>query len=675
MKDRRISVNIRKLLDIMEYAKEEELEAVVLSLDFVKCFDKCSFSILHGSLDFFGFGHIVKDWTKILYKDFQVKIQNNGNFSSLFPINKGVHQGGCCSSIYFLVIAEILAMALRGDERIQGITIQQIKNILNQFADDADVFSMNNEQSIKAIFTQLEDFRKQSGFTISKEKTVLYRIGSLRHSNAKLYNIDQVAWSNEDINVLGVTIAHDNLISKNYDMLLQKVTRVLNSWENRGLTLIGRTLVVNTMVMSLFVYKMMVLPTIPEPIIKRIENEIRKYLWSGRKAKIAYKILQNPIEQGGLNLADLKVKDLALKATWPQILCQEEEYAQIAYYYIDKTLQEDIWRTHMLVEDVQHLKIQNKFWEDVVKSWCAFNHWHNFELSNQILWRNSRIRIEGKPFMWNKPYNKGLIYVYQLFENGTFKKPKQLNMEYELNIMQCNSLYASIPQEWKEYFFNLTIQSFLPITPSNFDRYKETRNLSSKVYKLLAGDWTILHNKIQKWNQKLSTSWDIEDFNTLFKEIKRITNYTKMRDFQYRLLQRGIVLNTHLYRWGKIDTNLCTFCTKEPETLEHIFTSCQEVRRLWDMLEDYSQQQYSIPITTNNVNIITNHFYFKKHVINTIGLFLKQYIYRQRCLKMPLNFTEFKKYINKIKNIERYIAIKNEKLSCHIRKWKGILRE
>ena len=66
MKDRRISVNIRKMLDIIHEAEKEDLEAIVLSLDFVKCFDKCSFSILHGSLNFFGFGQMVKDWTKIL---------------------------------------------------------------------------------------------------------------------------------------------------------------------------------------------------------------------------------------------------------------------------------------------------------------------------------------------------------------------------------------------------------------------------------------------------------------------------------------------------------------------------------------------------------------------------------------------------------------------------------
>ena len=111
--------NIRKRLDIIQYAKDKDIEAVVLSLDFVKSFDKCSFSILHESLEFFGFGQIVGDWTTILYNDYKVKIQNNGNFSPLMDIKKGVHQGGCCSSVYFLVRAEILAMALRGNTDIQ----------------------------------------------------------------------------------------------------------------------------------------------------------------------------------------------------------------------------------------------------------------------------------------------------------------------------------------------------------------------------------------------------------------------------------------------------------------------------------------------------------------------------------------------------------------------------
>ena len=286
MKDRRVSVNIRKMLDILHETEAEDLEAVVLSLDFVKCFDKCSFSILHGSLEFFGFGEVVKNWTKILYQDFTVEVQNNGYFSQPIPIEKGVYQGGCCSSLYFLVIAEILALALRANQDIEGISIRDIRNLLNQFADDMDIFSAATKKSLEAIFKELNSFHRQSGFEISYDKTTMYRIGSLRHSNAEMYDMTQVQWSNSDINVLGITISHTDIVQKNYGVITEKVKRTLDSWKQRGLSLIGKVQIINSLVASLFVYKMMVLPQIPTRIITNIENLMRNFIWNGGKAKI-----------------------------------------------------------------------------------------------------------------------------------------------------------------------------------------------------------------------------------------------------------------------------------------------------------------------------------------------------------------------------------------------------
>ena len=103
-----------------------------------------------------------------------------------------------------------------------------------------------------------------------------------------MYDLDQYKWMNQDIRVLGVTIAHEDIKEKNYLELITKTKEVLGSWENRGLSLMRKVQIVNTLVVSLFVYKMMVLPFIPNEIIKNIDNQIRNYLWSGKKAKIAY---------------------------------------------------------------------------------------------------------------------------------------------------------------------------------------------------------------------------------------------------------------------------------------------------------------------------------------------------------------------------------------------------
>ena len=39
LKNRNISCNIRKIFDLMRYSEEKEYEALILSLDFEKCFD------------------------------------------------------------------------------------------------------------------------------------------------------------------------------------------------------------------------------------------------------------------------------------------------------------------------------------------------------------------------------------------------------------------------------------------------------------------------------------------------------------------------------------------------------------------------------------------------------------------------------------------------------------
>ena len=575
MKDRRISVNIRKMLDIMHQARKEDLEAVILSLDFVKCFDKCSFTILHGSLEFFGFGEVVKEWTKILYKDFSVKIQNNGNFSGSIPIKKGVHQGGCCSSVYFLVIAEILALSLRENDSIDGITIKNIKNLLNQFADDMDIGTMCNEKSIKQILEELEKFRLQSGFTVSYDKTTLYRIGSLRHSNAQMYGIDHFKWTNEDISVLGVQIAHENIVEKNFENLIGKTKKILYSWRNRGLSLLGKIQVVNTLIASLFVYKMMVLPSMSSVMFKRLDNIIREYIWSGKKAKIAFNILQNSKDEGGLNLVDLKRRDKALKATWPQILHKEEDYAKIVYGIMRVTvLQDDIWRCNLNPQDVKSLGLTSEFWEEVLTSWCEFNFFSKKREENQLIWYNSSIRIKNRPFFWKDSYEKGLKYVHQLFDNEKFKSCEQVFREFNLTVMRYNSLKSAIPKEWISYFEKNPKGTFCPLPPHILDEciHSFKSSLAGRVYRFLAEDAMLLHNKYIKWRSELGDSFcqGIREFSDYHKDIYRITNIPKYRSFQYRILQRAVVTNINLEKWGIIPSNACTFCRNQPETLLHI---------------------------------------------------------------------------------------------------------
>ena len=50
LKGRYIGCNIRKTLDIMEYAESQEIAGLILSLDFEKAIDRIEYSAVEGAL-------------------------------------------------------------------------------------------------------------------------------------------------------------------------------------------------------------------------------------------------------------------------------------------------------------------------------------------------------------------------------------------------------------------------------------------------------------------------------------------------------------------------------------------------------------------------------------------------------------------------------------------------
>ena len=116
--------------------------------------------------------------------------------------------------------------------------MKEIIELLNQYADDMDVFSIYNQQSLDAIFDTINNFYYHTGFTVNYDKTKIYRMGSLRSSDAKLFTQNSVAWTSDPINILGIWVSnnYDEIIQKNYQPVLEKIKIILNSWKSRSLT-------------------------------------------------------------------------------------------------------------------------------------------------------------------------------------------------------------------------------------------------------------------------------------------------------------------------------------------------------------------------------------------------------------------------------------------------------
>ena len=307
-------------------------------------------------------------------------------------------------SSLFLICTEVLAIALQNNHGIEGIPINEILRLLSQYADDMDATIIATDTSIKNLFMTIGKFRFQLGF-IGWDYMV-YRMGSIRNSNARFYVSKKLHWTNDPVNILGVMVHYDMdwAIELNYQPLIAQSKQTLNTWKNRNVSLLGKILLVNTMIASLFIYKMKVLGTLPDRINEQMNELIMDYLWDSGRPKIATKILQNTEVAGGANLINLKVKDPAVKLTWIKQIQLDIHMAETVYSYINKDLKELIWECHLSPTDAAAMNINNPFWKDVLLAWCQYNYKQPVLCQDTILWWNSHIRIANKLVFWKKPF-------------------------------------------------------------------------------------------------------------------------------------------------------------------------------------------------------------------------------------------------------------------------------
>ena len=593
-------------------------------------------------------------------------------FTPFIEIQRSVKQGGPCSAYFFLVLAEVLALELKKNKNISGFVVSQITKILGQYADDMDMYLLGGEKSLNAVFQTIEHFKKRSGFRINYEKTTIYRIGSIKKSLAKLYTKNDVRWTNEGINVLGVEIRHDtkSLMSANNSSLLNKSNSIMKSWGNRSLSLFGKIQVINTLVASLFVYKMSVLPMLSTSYIARINTMIENFLWDSKKPKIKLSILQGSRADGGAGLVNFKIKDIALKASWVKIIQTDSFLAELAYRKLGN-IGNVIWKTNLKSDDVYKV-FGHGFWPDVLAAWSCYNFIKDVaevEISNQVIWLNSHLRIANSVFFYKNAFDEGLLTLNQLITpEGCFLPIGILERMFNLSTMQCNSILSSIPRKWVTA---LKIHVINENCTTKYESVVKMTKTASFIYRKVIVINEIFHAAHLKWVNKFSIFTDFSDFTELFKNVYKVTNNSKLRSFQFRLLHNAIILNDRLSHMIQNQSNLCSFCQIERENVTHFFYHCKVTHQILLDVKTYCLkysrcESFIISlekVLSNQVNANPAHIY------NFVILITKHYLYVSRCLKTEPSVYGIIRKIRQYENYESFAAKKNNRYQLHLNKW------
>ena len=186
VKDRYIGENIRCVIDLNSYFKQESKEIYALQIDFEKAFDSINWEFMFRSLEIMNFDNDFIRWVKVLYRNTTSCVMNNGYKTASFNLHRGVHQGCPLSTLLFIILVQVLQTMLNQNKDISGVKIKDKELKILQMADDTTILTSKIED-IPKILKLLKEFQEISGLKTNVEKTIAYRLGQVT-GNANIDN-------------------------------------------------------------------------------------------------------------------------------------------------------------------------------------------------------------------------------------------------------------------------------------------------------------------------------------------------------------------------------------------------------------------------------------------------------------------------------------------------------
>ena len=311
---RYIGENVSFLRDVVEYATLSDSPVAVLSLDQEKAFDRVDWGFMYATLRKMGFGVSFLDWVKLFYTGVQSAVNVNGYLSPFFSLSRGVRQGCPLSPLLYVLVAEVLAVNIRSNPRVKGLTLpghSQPLSPISQYADDTSLVVVSDD-SIRACFETYVLYERGSGSKLNMSKSKGLWLGSWC---GRVDPPVPLEWTSLKIKVLGVFLGPGNLGEDNWRPRIQAVENVLSSWRQRVLSFQGRALVINALALSR-VWYVASLVFMPAWVLGELSKLVFDFFWKGKRDLVARSVVVQHPSVGGFSVVDVKLKVQALLVQW-----------------------------------------------------------------------------------------------------------------------------------------------------------------------------------------------------------------------------------------------------------------------------------------------------------------------------------------------------------------------
>ena len=308
MKGRFIADNGLVLSTVMDHCKAEEGEQVGIMLDFEKAYDRVNPDYLAAVLRHMGFSPPFIRIIDAFFFQTRIHLNLNGHIAPSITQGRGLRQGDPLSPLLFNIALEPLLQTIMNRSDLKGIsTLTAIKIILMAYADDVLLF-LNNKLEWQRIQVILRLYEAASNGRINYHKTTAFPL-SLHPDRDLKENLaaSSVQWHDSESPVpliyLGYPVpicqAH---INKYLDDLLSKIQKSINIHSQRTLSVLGKAVIVNSLILSRLWHALWILSP-PESWFKKVVSLVKTFILPNKPAP-SWRLFCSPKELGGLGIID-----------------------------------------------------------------------------------------------------------------------------------------------------------------------------------------------------------------------------------------------------------------------------------------------------------------------------------------------------------------------------------
>ena len=330
--------------------------------------------------------------------------------------------------------------------------------------------------------------------------------------------------------------------------LCEKVENITNSRANRDLTLIGKIVVINSLIASQYIYYFMNMYSPTEVLYNRIYKIIKTTCGGNSMPKIAYDILIKNYSDGGLKYGRSKSEKYITQS-------KRSFSKEVANVFLPMPV-DRLMEVNIALADVKKFYTKS-IWFEIWTAWSTVTFKSviaNEQCVNQMIWLNSHIKVKNEVLIYKDYIAQGIFYIKQLIDpsTNTWYDCEIFFAKYNVskNFLKFHKLMAAIPKEWKAYgqqrkFNELAI---------NYNCNLFSNRFANEVYwQVINRKQTIDQGRIY-WQNKLNVILEEDRWQKIrimnFKN--EFTPITKLRYLQYRILSVKLTTN---YTRSKLGQN------------------------------------------------------------------------------------------------------------------------